>query len=92
MERDCNGLKDIAFEVNLSPYYFLRVFKKSMRETPLNYLIQFRLNESKNLLYNTDLSISEIGFKCGFNSESHFITTFKKNTMLTPSQFRRIKF
>ncbi|WP_245917788.1 helix-turn-helix transcriptional regulator [Alteribacillus bidgolensis] len=69
-------MNDIASEVNLSPYYFLRVFKKSMGETPINYLIQLRLNEAKYLLHHTNLSIAEIAYKCGFNSESHFITTF----------------
>jgi AraC-like DNA-binding protein len=86
-------LDDIASKVNLSPYYFLRIFRKSMGETPINYLIRYRLNEAKNLLYKTELSVSEIAFKCGFNSESYFITTFKKqNNLLTPSQFRNIKF
>ncbi|WP_158734662.1 AraC family transcriptional regulator [Alteribacillus sp. YIM 98480] len=90
--QDSITLDDIASEVNLSPYYFLRVFKKDMGETPIHYLIQLRLNEAKYLLHNTDLSVAEIAFKCGFNSESHFITTFKKNNMLTPSQFRGIRF
>ena len=85
-------LEDIASYVYLSPYYFSRVFKKSMDSSPIQYLINYRVNHAKKLLHHTDLSIEEIAAECGFNSASHFITTFKKNVDMSPKQFRAIFF
>ncbi|MEY8738939.1 helix-turn-helix domain-containing protein [Bacillales bacterium AN1005] len=41
---------------------------------------------------NTDLSIQEITYECGFNSVPHFIKIFKENTELTPKKFRNLPF
>jgi len=87
------SLEEIASIVNVSPYYFTRIFKEYMKEPPISYLNRYRLNEAKKLLHNSDLNIKEIAFKCGFNSESYFTTFFKRNNnMLTPGQFRQIEF
>lgn len=85
-------LKDIANSVYLSPYYFTRTFKKHMNSTPVQYLIDYRVNTSKKLLHNTSLSIKELARACGFNSTSHFVTTFKKHVGMSPNQFRDIQF
>lgn len=89
--REKINLRDIAGCVKLSPYYFSRVFKKNINCSPYQYLIMYRINNAKKLLYNTNLSIKEIAFSCGFNSVSHFVTTFKKHSNLTPNKFREIK-
>ena len=85
-------LEDIANHVYLSPYYFSRTFKKHMDSTPVEYLINYRINNAKKVLHNTDLSINEIAHSCGFNSTSHFITTFKKHVGMSPKKFRDILF
>ncbi|MFD1064968.1 AraC family transcriptional regulator [Oceanobacillus locisalsi] len=85
-------LEDIANHVYLSPYYFSRMFKKLMDSSPIQYLINYRVNHAKKLLHNTNLPIEEIAAGCGFNSASHFITTFKKNVNMSPKQFRAIFF
>ncbi|WP_245833174.1 AraC family transcriptional regulator [Oceanobacillus timonensis] len=85
-------LDDIANHVYLSPYYFSRMFKKLMDSSPIQYLINYRVNHAKKLLHHTNLSIEEIAVECGFNSTSHFITTFKKNVNISPKQFRAIFF
>jgi AraC family transcriptional regulator len=86
------NLDDIAKHVQLSPYHFSRVFKKHMNASPYQYLINYRINNAKNLLYNTNLSVKEIAFTCGFNSVSYFVTTFKKHSDLSPRRFRELQF
>jgi AraC-like DNA-binding protein len=85
-------LDDIAEKVNLSTYYFARVFKKNINVTPHNYLLNIRIREAKRLLISTDYSVEKISTKCGFNSTSHFIRSFKKRVNTTPHQFRQTKF
>ncbi|MBS4208866.1 helix-turn-helix domain-containing protein [Bacillus sp. FJAT-50079] len=86
------SLTAIANDVKLSPYHFSRLFKKQMNCSPHQYLINYRINNAKKLLYNTKLSIKEIAFTCGFNSVSHFTTTFKKHVDVSPNKFRETIF
>lgn len=86
------NLKALAQYVNLSLFHFSRVFKQYTGYSPYEYIINFRINYAKKLLQNTNLSIKEISVTVGFNSDTHFMTTFKKHTNLTPKQFREIQF
>ncbi|MCM3189444.1 AraC family transcriptional regulator [Bacillus subtilis] len=86
------SLRDLAYYVNLTPFHFSRVFKKYTGYSPYEYIINFRVNHAKKLLLNTNLSIKEISSVSGFNSDTHFSTTFKKHTNITPKQFREIQF
>lgn len=86
------SLTELSNHVNLSPYYFLKVFKNHMNCTPHQYLINTRINHAKHLLHHTNLSVNEIAFSCGFNSTSHFVTTFKKHSDHSPAKFRQIQF
>ena len=81
-------LKALASKVNLSTFYFSRMFKKETGYSPYEYVIMVRLNEAKKLLKVTSLTIKEITFSIGFNSESNFVTCFKNNVKLTPVEFR----
>ncbi|MDR9795083.1 AraC family transcriptional regulator [Aeribacillus pallidus] len=90
--QDQINLTDLANCAGLSPFHFSRIFKKHMNCSPYQYLIGYRINNAKKLLHNTNLSIQEIAFACGFNSVSHFITMFKKHTNLSPKKFREIHF
>lgn len=78
----------LARNSNLSPYYFTRIFTAETGMTPHQYLIAARLNSAKYLLRTNGMSIKEIAFSSGFNSESSFCATFKKWEDVTPSQYR----
>ena len=78
----------LAGKVSLSPYYFIREFKKETGLTPHSYLTAMRINSAKFYLRTTGKSIKEIGFACGFQSENSFCITFKKQEGMTPTQFR----
>lgn len=81
-------LEQLAAISNLSPYYFTRIFTAETGITPHQFLIVTRLNAAKFHLRTQGLSIKEIAFSCGFNSESSFCSTFKKWEHMTPTEYR----
>ncbi len=81
-------LDNIAEKINISKYYLSRLFKKHTGYSPHEYLINYRLTRAKDLLKTTSLPIYKIADKVGFNSSSHFIKIFKKETGTTPLKFR----
>lgn len=82
------SLDMIAKNANLSPFYFTRVFTAETGFTPHQYLIATRLNSAKFLLKTPGISIKEIAYASGFNSESSFCSTFRKWEKMTPSEYR----
>lgn len=82
------SLNELAEQASLSPFYFSRLFKKETGFSPHNYIITTRINNAKFLLRTSDASIKNICFTTGFTSESSFCTTFKKETGITPSEYR----
>ncbi|MCX7749819.1 MAG: AraC family transcriptional regulator [Clostridia bacterium] len=89
-ERDIS-LGDIAKFVFLSPSYFTRAFKEEMGLSPINYLLQIRIERAKELLSDTELKISEIAQQVGFSNQQRFNEIFKKYTGLAPLQYRKQK-
>ena len=74
---------------NLSVSSFNRVFKKETKMTPMDYLMQVRLEQSKKLLRRKEISVTEIAIRCGFNSSAHFSSSFRKNYQMTPTEYRQ---
>lgn len=79
---------DLANHVNISQYYFSRLFKESTGMSPHTYKIRLRIALARQLLLSTNDSIEKIAFSCGFNSSQHFIRTFKQQCNCTPREFR----
>lgn len=84
-------VEQIASEVSLSPYYFIRLFKKETSMTPHQYITSLRINSAKFYLKTTSFSVKEITFLCGFQSENSFCITFKKLAGITPSEYRNLE-
>ena len=82
-------LCDIASAVNLSPNYFHTVFTKNCKQTPRQYLEDFRIGETKKLLLSTRLSLAEIAERCGFETQQYLTAVFKSKTGYSPAQFKR---
>ena len=78
----------LAERANLSPYYFIRLFKRETGYTPHEYLILVRINTAKFYLKTTNLSVKDIAYSVGFSSESSFCTSFKKMEGCTPNEYR----
>jgi AraC-like DNA-binding protein len=86
--REPLDLNHLASKAALSPYHFLRCFKKETGYTPHKYVLDVRINTAKQYLKNTAMSVKEIAAKCGFSSESSFCITFRHVTGFSPGEFR----
>lgn len=82
------SLQEIANALYINGSYLLRVYKAHTGHTLLWYHSHLRCEKAKELLTESDLSISEIGEKVGFVSSAHFSHVFKKLTGVTPSAWR----
>lgn len=81
-------LSEISELVNMSPVSFNRFIKSRTGKTFIEYTNDTRISYATRWLIETDLSIGEIGFKCGFNNIANFNRVFKKVKKCTPSDFR----
>lgn len=84
-------LKDIAKVANISIGECCRCFKKMVQMSPNKYLLNYRLSRGKDLLMNTNLSVTDIALEIGFQDISYFIQYFKKKNGCTPKEFRNLK-
>lgn len=85
-------VQNIADIIHMSPSHFSRVFRQQSGFSPYDFVLISRLNRAKDFLQKTDMSVSQIAYETGFNSESNFIYFFSKNTGISPSKFRKLKF
>lgn len=81
-------LADLCNYFNRSKSYISHKFKKTYGITFSRYCNNLKLEDAKELLLNTDLSITEIAFQTGFNDVSHFISLFKTKFGLPPKQYK----
>ncbi len=81
-------LDEISELVNMSPVTFNRFIKKRVGKTFINYLNDTRISFAVKMLLETEMSIGEIAFNCGFNNIANFNRIFKKSKNCTPSQYR----
>ena len=81
-------LDTLAAITHMNKYYMAHAFTKYIGISPINYLLQKRIQEGKSLLESTTHSIAEISALLGFSSQSYFSQTFKKATGKTPIQHR----
>ncbi|MFB9053579.1 AraC family transcriptional regulator [Formosa undariae] len=81
-------LAEISELVNMSPVSFNRFIKKRTGKTFISYINDTRISFASRWLLETDQSIGEISFKCGFNNIANFNRLFKKAKKCTPKEFR----
>lgn len=82
-------ISDIASGVGTSERELCRLFQKHLQVSPARYWRQMRLKASKWLLLNSDRSIAQIAYECGFTDCAHFIHWFKRAYHATPAKLRR---
>lgn len=78
----------LAEHLSLSPYYFIKLFKKEYGVPPHQYLLSLRLESACFYLRSTEKTIKDIAFSCGFKSENNFCIAFKRHTGETPTEYR----
>ena len=82
-------LHDVASHVALSNNHFCTVFSQEMGVTFTEYLTATRIARAKELLSGTTLRTSEVAYQVGYNDPHYFSYLFKKNTGLSPRDFRK---
>jgi AraC-like DNA-binding protein len=83
-------INEVARAASLSPFYLTRIFKARYGIPPYRYLISLRIQRASDLLRESSYTVTQICHRSGFNSLSHFITTFRRHTGMSPSQYRRM--
>ena len=83
------SIEKIADQVNLSEYYFSRLFRRCTSMSPHAYLVNLRITMARQLLTVSQKSVERIAEECGFHSTTNFIRSFREHVGCTPKQFRR---
>lgn len=82
------SLDQMAEYANVSSFYLSKLFKEEKGVTFVNFLNDTRLEKSRDLLRNTDLSIKEITASVGYNDQNYFSRIFRNKYGVTPTEFR----
>ena len=82
-------VEDIADYVSVSPRTLVRHFQQALGESPLSYVQKIRIEKCKLLLRISDMTFSEIVYRCGYTDTSSLRRLFKKHNLDTPSAYRQ---
>ena len=82
------SLNKIAEHIEVNASYISTLFSENENVHFVDYLNEYRVEKSKELMIQTNLTIKDIGFKTGFNTIQNFIRVFKKHTGVTPGQYK----
>lgn len=83
------SIKELAEQMNMSPRHFSRVFHKTCGLSPVNYIIQLRINHACELLQNSLLPVSQVAYACGFQDSNYFTRQFKVISGFSPGDYRK---
>src|SRR3990172_7221916 len=82
------SVQDVAREVGMSPFHFIRLFKAVFGETPKQCQLRARLERAKVLLMMTEASVTDICMEVGFSSLGTFSYVFARRVGMAPSAYR----
>jgi two-component system, response regulator YesN len=83
------SLNEVAAHVNHSPSHFSGLFSQETSQTFKDYVTEVRMKKAKELLRTSTLKSAEIGYQVGYSDPHYFSAAFKKNTGLSPTEFRQ---
>lgn len=85
------SVNEYAKQLNISAIYLTECIKKATGKSAQQVIIEYKLIYAQTILMQMNKSISEIGYELGFSEVSNFTKFFKRNTGITPKQFRNKK-
>jgi AraC family transcriptional regulator len=83
------GLLELAAVAGCSMQHFKRAFKASTGTPPHRFLLALRIKRAQVLLAENNLALAQIAFECGFSSQPHFTSAFRRHTGISPARWRR---
>ena len=82
--------EQVAEHLKVNHSYFCRKFKEYTGFSPSRYILEMRIQRSKQLLCSTELNSQQIAYDCGFESSGYFCMVFRKNVGTSPLEYRRM--
>ena len=82
-------LENLAQIAGLSPTGLIWKFDRQLKTTPMQYLIQLRMQPAKQLLLESNLTVTQIAEKCGYADVYYFSNAFRQHTGINPTAFRQ---
>lgn len=82
------SMQGVAQIMNYSETHFCRLFKQCFKVNFSAYLNEFRIEQARKMLLNTNATAKEIAIACGYQDNSYFIRVFKRFTGMTPVDYR----
>ena len=83
------GIDDVAYHVGMSRSYITKQFRKETGKSINEYITESKIRDAKRLLRYSDMTYGEIAALLAFSSQAYFQTVFKKETGMTPGEYRR---
>ncbi|MEM6641809.1 MAG: AraC family transcriptional regulator [Bacteroidota bacterium] len=88
--KDRIKLAEVAEQLSMNEQAFSRFFSKSMNKPFFSYLNEYRVNIASRLIIESDLQMSEVAYRCGYDSLPFFYKQFKKYKNYSPLEFRKM--
>lgn len=82
-------VEELASVACVTKPYLIRLFKAELGTSPIQYINKKKMERAQLLLYTTDETVKEVAYALGFSDHSYFIRMFKKQTGITPQEYRR---
>lgn len=86
-----NSLSDIAKKVGMTESYFSYLFHNETGKTFKKWITEIRIERAKRLIEESDIPIINISYECGYNTFSQFLKMFKRETSMTPNEYRKLQ-
>ncbi|GHT69337.1 hypothetical protein AGMMS50239_35950 [Bacteroidia bacterium] len=83
------SMADVAEQSGIGNRYLRKLFAHHLNISPIEYLNQVRVNKAIELLRNSEMSVKEVCFSCGFKSPQYFSRVFKQQVGITPSELTK---
>lgn len=84
-------VEDVAVYTGVSRSYLFRLFREKMKQSPKEYLLEYRIRQACQLLNQTDLPVGSIAHSVGFEDNLYFSKVFRKYKSCTPSEYRSLQ-